>query len=130
MLTHHALNARRKKNERSDNFSRRSLLSGWAVDTTIDGAAGPLGFPGTAPRSRNEVQGDTADGEILRLSADDATQYLGHLLRLSPDDRRLRFAHQAPDRVIERSVARIDWASTALFGWVVEGVIRGVVHLA
>ena len=128
MLTHDTSNARRKKNERSINFGRRSLLSGWAVDPTIEGATGPLGMPMAAPRPRANPAG--AAGEVQQLGAEDAGRYFDHLLRLSGDDRRLRFAHPAPDKVIERSIAQIDWATTALFAWVVAGVIRGVVHLA
>jgi GNAT superfamily N-acetyltransferase len=130
MLTHDTPNSRRKKNERSINFMRRSLLSGWVSDPTIETATGPLGLPSTAPRPRRKAQDSSGEGAIECLRAADAPEYLSHLLRLSHGDRRLRFAHQAPDQVIERSVSRIDWDTTALIGWVVDGVVRGVVHLA
>ena len=63
---------------------------------------------------------------IKRLGAEHGQAYVAHLLRPSKDDRRLRFAHPAHDKMVVRSVERTDGDVTALHG----GVIRGVVHLA
>jgi GNAT superfamily N-acetyltransferase len=71
-----------------------------------------------------------ARGGLQQLAPGHASAYLAHLLRLSKDDRRLRFAHPAHDKAVARAVARIDWETTALFGWVEGGVVRGVAHLA
>ena len=122
-------NARRKKNERSSNFGRRSLLSGWATDPTIDGGA-PLAHRTSAPMMPGRGDRTPPNDGIGRLEMDHARGYLDHLLRLSNEDRRLRFAHSAPDRMIARSIERIDWETTSLFGWIEDGVLRGVVHLA
>jgi GNAT superfamily N-acetyltransferase len=129
MLTQETPNARRKKNERSSNFGRRSLLSGWATDPTIDGGA-PLAPRASAPVMPRRADRKTAEDGICRLELDHARSYLDHLLRLTSEDRRLRFAHTAPDRMIARSIERIDGETTTLFGWIEEGVVRGVVHLA
>lgn len=56
-------------------------------------------------------------------------QHRAHLLRLGPEDRRLRFCRPASDDDIHRYCTRIDRMHTTLIGCVCDGTLRGVAEL-
>jgi len=54
-----------------------------------------------------------------------------HLIRLDPEDRRLRFGGLfMPDDLVRRYAEAIDWAHAWHIGWFDAGVLRGIVHLS
>jgi len=54
-----------------------------------------------------------------------------HLLRLSPEDRRLRFGGMLlRDEAVRRYVASIDWAHSWSVGYFADGTLRAVVQLS
>ena len=56
--------------------------------------------------------------------------YRAHLLRMSSADRRFRFAHAAPDSVIDNYVARMDWSRCFVLGYFARGVLRAAMQVA
>lgn len=52
-----------------------------------------------------------------------------HLLRLEPDDRRLRFVGSSSDGAIGEYVARIDWARSVFVGCEIDGTLRALGEL-
>lgn len=52
-----------------------------------------------------------------------------HLLRLAPEDRRMRFRGNVGDGVIHAYCAEIDWLRTMILGYFADGVLRGVAEL-
>ena len=67
---------------------------------------------------------------LLRgLTARDSDLHREHLLRLSPEDRRLRFHGHAREALVEDYARRLDWRRLYMFGAFVEGELRGVGEL-
>lgn len=67
---------------------------------------------------------------IHALSPLDKPRLIKHFLALSPEDRRLRFAGQLPDSMIEEYVNRIDFNRDRVFGaFDTHFDIIGVVHV-
>lgn len=64
-----------------------------------------------------------------RLVASDGDQLLRHLLRLGPEDRRLRFGGQVTEEYARAYCARIDWRRSLALGWFVAGELRAVGEL-
>jgi len=60
------------------------------------------------------------------LGQSDAHLVQGHLIRLDPHTRRMRFCGPATDYFIENRLATLEWASSVLIGAFVDGVLRGV----
>lgn len=56
-------------------------------------------------------------------------QHRAHLLRLAPDDRRLRFCRSVSDDLIHRYCDQIDRSQTTLAGYFVSCTLRGVAEL-
>lgn len=56
-------------------------------------------------------------------------QHRAHLLRLAPEDRRLRFCRAVSDDFIHRYCDQIDRSQTTLVGCFVNGTLRGVAEL-
>jgi len=52
-----------------------------------------------------------------------------HLLRLAPEDRRMRFCRAAGDSFIRSYCDRIDWSRTIVLGYFANGELRGVAEL-
>lgn len=52
-----------------------------------------------------------------------------HLLRLAPEDRRMRFRGSVGDGVIHAYCAEIDWPRTMILSFFADGVLRGVAEL-
>ncbi len=66
---------------------------------------------------------------IRKLQPSDAGMVVEHLLRLSSDDRRLRFCGLVGDAFIRAYVDRIDWSRALLFGVVQDHAVRGLGEL-
>jgi GNAT superfamily N-acetyltransferase len=56
-------------------------------------------------------------------------QHRAHLLRLAPEDRRLRFCRAVSDHFIHRYCDQLDQSQTRLFGCFIDGTLRGVAEL-
>jgi len=68
---------------------------------------------------------------VYPLGNDSRAQVLEHLLRLAPDDRRLRFGVPLPDESISGYVARLDFGRDAVFGVRDDAeTLVGVTHVA
>jgi GNAT superfamily N-acetyltransferase len=61
-----------------------------------------------------------------KLLPTEAAQLRRHLLRLTPEERWLRFQGGVADAGIERLCSRIDWSATVAIGYFVDGRLRGV----
>jgi RimJ/RimL family protein N-acetyltransferase len=69
--------------------------------------------------------------QTRKLLPSEAPLLAEHLIRLSPDDRRLRFGGLfMPDDVIGRYVQRIDWTQATLIGCFDAGALCGVVQIS
>jgi RimJ/RimL family protein N-acetyltransferase len=69
--------------------------------------------------------------QTRKLLPSDAPQLAEHLLRLSADDRRLRFGGLfMPDDVLRRFVEGIDWSHAWLIGCFDGGALRAVVQIS
>ena len=69
--------------------------------------------------------------QTRKLLPTEAPLLAEHLIRLSPDDRRLRFGGLfMPDDVIRRYVQGIDWIHSRQVGCFDAGAPRGVVQLS
>jgi len=69
-------------------------------------------------------------GEFRPLVAQEAGEFLAHLGRLSPEDRRRRFGNPIRDGAMANFVARIDWSSGLVIGYFEGGYLRGAIQLA
>jgi RimJ/RimL family protein N-acetyltransferase len=69
--------------------------------------------------------------ETRKLLPTEGPLLADHLIRLSPDDRRLRFGGLfMPDDVLRRYAESIDWAHAWQVGWFEAGAMRGLVQLS
>jgi len=59
----------------------------------------------------------------------EAVQLRRHLLRLTRDERRMRFQGGVADRSIERLCGQLDWFCTVVVGFFVDGRLRGAAQL-
>lgn len=67
---------------------------------------------------------------VLRgLTRRDAEAYRAHLLRLSPQDRRLRFHGTTGEERVADYVRRLNWSRAFLFGIFIEDELRAVAEL-
>jgi RimJ/RimL family protein N-acetyltransferase len=64
-----------------------------------------------------------------KLLPTEATPLRRHLLRLTADERRMRFQGGVADLSIERLCAQLDWFRTVVVGYVVDGRLRGAAQL-
>jgi GNAT superfamily N-acetyltransferase len=64
-----------------------------------------------------------------RLFVLDEDAFRAHLKRLSPEDRRFRFAGPASNEFLDGYVDQLDWSETILIGCEVDGVLRGAAEL-
>ena len=70
------------------------------------------------------------DGGIVRkLWIGETDAYAEHLLRLDRDGRRRRFSGAVPDEVIRHHAASAHGVNVVLFGFFVDGVLRGCAEL-
>ena len=70
------------------------------------------------------------DGGAYRaLWTFDRDDYLAHLLRLTPDDRRSRFQYPATDGQIEKHVDEFLGGGGHVIGWFFEGELRGAAEV-
>lgn len=69
-------------------------------------------------------------GSLRLLAPAEGAAVSAHLLRLSADDRRLRFAHPAHDGFLDRYVRTIDWDRSFILAWEREGCPRAIAHVA
>jgi RimJ/RimL family protein N-acetyltransferase len=67
-----------------------------------------------------------AMGRYRKLLPTEADALRRHLLRLSREERRLRFHGAISDSAIELLCRQIDWFQTVVTGYFVDGVLRGV----
>lgn len=90
--------------------------------------------------SRNSVFRKSRDGLEIRnpdglhitlrgLSASDAEQHAGHLQRLDPEDRRMRFHSALSDAAVADYSSHMDWAHSYVFGVFVDGTLRAMGEL-
>jgi RimJ/RimL family protein N-acetyltransferase len=63
-----------------------------------------------------------------KLLPTEVAQLRRHLLRLTPDERRMRFQGGVADASIERLCGQIDWFRTVVVGHFVDGRLRGAAH--
>lgn len=75
----------------------------------------------------NEVEGRSI--LFRRVWPSEADRLHEHLLRLAPDDRRLRFVGMTSDTAIVDHVARIDWARSIFVGCEIDGRLRALGEL-
>ncbi len=68
-------------------------------------------------------------GVIRRLWPIEGERVRGHLLRLDPDGRRLRFGGLVGPAQIEAHCAGLDWRRGAIIGYLEAGAVRGVGEL-
>jgi RimJ/RimL family protein N-acetyltransferase len=61
-----------------------------------------------------------------KLLPTEADALCRHFLRLSREERRLRFHGSISDSAVERLCRQIDWFQTVVTGYFVDGVLRGV----
>ena len=67
---------------------------------------------------------------VRRLLPADSSALIEHLLRLSAQDRRLRFFGAVSDDFIRRHGERIDWRHKILLACFIDGTLRGVAEMA
>lgn len=83
-----------------------------------------------AASSRRRPRRDTMNMLVIRkLAAPEAAALKAHLLRLDPEDRRLRFGHAVTPEVILATCDAIRWDETWLVGAFEGDVLRGVAEL-
>src|SRR5579863_4653455 len=66
---------------------------------------------------------------VRKLLATESELLRKHLLRLSPEDRTMRFGGSLSDAAIAEYCARFDWRRDSAFGLFEAGVLRGVAEL-
>lgn len=71
----------------------------------------------------------TPTGILVRLTAAEADLLAEHLLRLDPQDRRLRFMGSVAEDTIRRHCDSLDWAQACVLGVFVDGTLRAVAEL-
>ncbi|MEQ9554684.1 MAG: GNAT family N-acetyltransferase [Rhodospirillales bacterium] len=64
-----------------------------------------------------------------KLTASDGGLLAGHLKRLDPQDRHLRFWGGVTDTAIDEYCARLDWSAAVVVGAFIDGELRGVGEL-
>ncbi len=69
-------------------------------------------------------------GSIRKLTEDEQPLLLAHLLRLSDEDRRLRFCAPSGDTALALHCARAAARGTLVVGWFRDGVLRAAGELA
>ena len=85
----------------------------------------------TATSATTTAASATGSAIVHPLSASRRPEILEHLLRLAPEDRRLRFGVAVPDATIAAYVDRIDFERDAVFGVHDDaGALVGVTHVA
>ena len=82
--------------------------------------------PDDAAPEREDV---AAKGTIRKLIASEVHRFRDHLLRLDKESRRLRFAHGVSDSFIDDYAARMTDMGGIVFGYIVDGEVRGVAEL-
>lgn len=82
--------------------------------------------PDAGPVEREDI---AAKGTIRKLIASEVHRFQDHLLRLDKESRRLRFAHGVSDSFIEDYAARMTDMGGIVFGYIVDGEVRGVAEL-
>ena len=68
-------------------------------------------------------------GVFRRPAPGERDLLLGHFLRLSAEDRRLRFGGPAGEERIRAYCARLDWPPAVVLGYFVDGVLRAAGEL-
>lgn len=81
-------------------------------------------------RVRRRAPAAGFDVAYRKLWPADRSAIAAHLKRLPPQDRRLRFMGYVGDTVIDRYCDGLDWHHSVLIGAFIDGVLRGVVHVA
>ncbi len=71
-----------------------------------------------------------AEGCIRRLWPVERGLFAAHLLRLSAEDRLLRFQGYLNDEAVEAYVDSLDWFSSVVIAHFVEGEVRAAAHLS
>ena len=66
---------------------------------------------------------------IRRLLPSEAAKLGGHLARLTPEERALRFMGAMSDEAVRDHCERIDWFRTVVIGFFDAGVLRGAAEL-
>jgi GNAT superfamily N-acetyltransferase len=66
---------------------------------------------------------------IRKLFPNEATKLCGHLGRLTPDERALRFMGGLDDEAVEAHCEHLNWFRTVVLGFFEEGVLRGAAEL-
>ena len=69
------------------------------------------------------------EGIIRRLWPTETNKFRDHLLRLDKESRRLRFAHSVSDAFIEDYANRMGEFGSLVYGYVVDGKVRGAAEL-
>src|SRR5262245_27875170 len=86
-------------------------------------------FPGWK-RALGPPPGGASMASYRKLLPFESGTLAGHLLRLAPGDRRMRFAAMIGDDAIRAHGRSIDWTRTAVIGFFADGVLRGAAELA
>ncbi len=70
-----------------------------------------------------------SEGLVRRLWPTETNKFRDHLLRLDKESRRLRFAHAVSDTFIEDYASRMGEFGSLVYGYVVDGKVRGAAEL-
>ena len=76
-----------------------------------------------------QIKGTLPSGWVRALWPGEEERLVGHLLRLSPEDRQSRFLAAADEGVIRRHIARVRGKRWQVIGWFEAGVLRAAVEL-
>jgi RimJ/RimL family protein N-acetyltransferase len=68
-------------------------------------------------------------GNIRRLWPTETERFRVHLLRLDPENRRMRFAHSVSDAFVEDYAGRMSDYGSLVYGYIVDGEVRGAAEL-
>ena len=71
-----------------------------------------------------------AEGSIRRLWPVESRLFAAHLLRLSAEDRLLRFQGYLNDEAVEAYVESLDWFAGVVIAHFVDGEVRAAAHLS
>ncbi len=91
------------------------------LEEAANGAEIPL-----EPETPTPTPHPDTNARYRRLSRYDAQIYCDHLLRLSPDDRHMRFLGSVRDDAIRRHCATRDWSKAIVIGAFIGDTLRGV----
>ena len=69
-------------------------------------------------------------GNIRKLWPTETDKFRDHLLRLAKQNRRMRFAHGVSDAFVEDYAARMSEMGALVYGFFVDGELRGAADLA